>query len=48
MIVEDTAITEATAWTPFEKLFLTKYIPPHIQAPKLIEFESLVQEEDTV
>ena len=48
MICEDTAITEATAWTSFEKLFRTKYIPPHIQAQKLIEFESLVQGEDTV
>ena len=27
---DNAAITEATAWTSFEKLFRNKYIPPHI------------------
>lgn len=35
-------IAEDTAWTSFQTILCTRYIPPHIQAQKLIESESLV------
>lgn len=39
-ITKTTKITEATAWTSFEKLFRTKYIPPHILSCSAITFLS--------
>lgn len=41
-------IIDDTTWVSFRTLLRTKYIPAHIQAQKIIEFESLKQGENTV
>ena len=41
-------IRNDTACASFSTLFRTKYIPPHITAIKIIEFESLQQGENSV
>lgn len=41
-------IVDDTAWESFGTLFRTKYIPPHITALKIIEFESLKKGENSV
>ena len=41
-------IDDEVAWESFSTLFRTKFIPPHITALKIAEFETLQQGEDSV
>ena len=41
-------VEDETAWESFSTLFRTKFIPPHITALKVAEFETLQQGENSV